>query len=102
MIRRAASVDVNQPAIVKAFRKMGCAVLPLHTLGQGVPDFLVSFRQANHLVEIKNPKASPKRRKPNEIQKRWHDNWQAPVHIVQSIDDVQTLVMQWGELWRAV
>lgn len=52
-VRRAARVDANQPAIVKAMRKIGAVVTPMHTLGQGVPDLLVSYRQRWHVIEVK-------------------------------------------------
>ena len=41
-MRRAARVDSNHIEIVKAFRKLGCSVLSLASLGKGVPDLLVA------------------------------------------------------------
>jgi hypothetical protein len=37
-------VDANQREVVKALRKAGAEVTFIHTLGKGVADLLVSFR----------------------------------------------------------
>ena len=43
-MRRAAAVDANQTAIIRALRKAGVSVQPLHTVGQGCPDIIAGFR----------------------------------------------------------
>lgn len=53
-MRRAARIDSTHGPIVKALRKIGCRVLPLHTVGGGVPDLLVLFRDRLYLVECKS------------------------------------------------
>lgn len=81
-MRRAARIDENQPAIVEALRKVGAEVTPLHMVGKGVSDLLVSFRQQWWIMEIKNP-AKPKadqQLKPD--QKVWIGKQRAPVFIV--------------------
>lgn len=52
-MRRAARVDANQAAIVTALRDLGAAVTPLHRVGQGVADLLISWRNAWHVFECK-------------------------------------------------
>lgn len=52
-MRRAARVDSNQAEIVKALRKIGATVTPLHRVGGGVPDLLCSFRQRWMVLECK-------------------------------------------------
>lgn len=82
-MRRAARTDMNQPAIVGAFRDMGASVLPLHRVGEGCPDLLVGWRGADFLVEVKNGS------KLTDPQKRFHAEWRGrPVSIVTSVDDV--------------
>lgn len=41
MPRRAAKVDVNQPSIVEALRRVNASVCHIHMVGRGVPDILV-------------------------------------------------------------
>ena len=66
-MRRAAKVDGNHAAIVKALRKIGAKVTDLSRVGDGVPDILVFFRGRTSLVEIKIPGG-----KLNERQIEWH------------------------------
>lgn len=82
-MRRAAKVDMNQPAIVDAFRSMGASVLPLHRVGEGCPDLLIGWRGADFLVEVKNGS------KLTEPQVKFHAEWRGrPVSIANSVDDV--------------
>ena len=46
-MRRAAKVDANQPATVKALRDAGMTVAVTSSLGKGFPDLVVGFRGAD-------------------------------------------------------
>lgn len=83
-MRRAARVDGNQVEIIEALRGVGAAVQPLHTVGQGCPDLLVSFRQRMFLYEVKDGRKPPSARKLTTHEKAWIANWKAPVYIVNS------------------
>lgn len=76
-MRRAAKVDANQDAIVSALRAAGASVQSLAPIGRGCPDVLVAFRNAMFLLELKHGKGQT-----NDLQKRWHISWNAPVHVV--------------------
>ena len=52
-MRRAARIDDNQIAIVKALRKAGCSVLSLAAVGNGCPDLLV-FRGVSASLSVYN------------------------------------------------
>lgn len=81
-MRRNAKVDVNQGDIVDALRAVGAKVEPLHQVGGGVPDLLVSWRGDLWLLEVKVPggKLTPK-------QQEWHAVWRCDrVRIVTSVD----------------
>jgi hypothetical protein len=52
--RYARKVDDNHAELVRLWRNMGAVVLPLASVGDGVPDVLVGFRQKWTPVEIKN------------------------------------------------
>lgn len=84
-MRRAARVDENQRAIVKALRKAGASVQPLHTVGDGVPDLLVGIGGKTFLVEVKNEKGTLT---PDQI--RWHSEWRGAKPLVVR-DEVQAL-----------
>ena len=83
-MRWARRADENQPEIVAALRRIGATVTPLHTLGSGVADLLVSFRQRWFLLEIKNPAKPKADRELTPDQKRWIAEQKAPVYVVTS------------------
>lgn len=87
MVRRAARIDANQPAIVEALRQLGAFVQPLHMVGQGCPDLLVAFRGQTLLVEIKDGSKPPSERRLTPDQQIWHSRWiGGPLSIVTDID----------------
>lgn len=87
--RRAAKVDINQPAIVADIRDLGWSVQHLHTLGKGCPDIMVGAKGKNYLFEIKNPEYDGKL---TEDEQDWHDDWRGQVDIVETIEDVLGVV----------
>jgi hypothetical protein len=91
-MRRAARIDANQPEIVAALRGVGAAVQPLHTVGKGCPDLLVSHRMTNYLIEVKDGSKPPSARKLTQDQFDWHDAWRAPVHIVETVADALRVI----------
>lgn len=86
-MRRAAKVDANQEQIVSALRAVGATVQSLATIGKGCPDILVAFRQQMYLLELKHGKG-----KANELQKKWHDAWNADVHVVYGPEEALRVV----------
>lgn len=91
-MRRAARIDANQPEIVAALRGVGAAVQPLHAVGKGCPDLLVSHRMVNYLIEIKDGAKPPSARRLTPDQLEWHDAWRAPVHIVTTVEDALDVI----------
>ncbi len=83
-MRRVARVDSNQAEVVKALRKIGVVVTPIHQLGKGVPDLLCSYRQVWTLLEVKDGEKPPSARELTPDEKRWIADQRAPVYIVTS------------------
>jgi hypothetical protein len=81
-MRRAARVDTNQAAIVKALRKIGAVVTHTHTLGRGVADIFVSYGQQWFCLELKS-----KGGKLTRDEKKWCGIQRAPVYIVFSPEE---------------
>ena len=88
-MRRAAKVDENQRAIVKALR-----AIPGMTVEVGHDDILVGFKGRTFWFEVKRPEAVSKR--VNEVlasqiteseRKRWEE-WAGHYRIVWSIDQI--------------
>lgn len=91
-MRRAAKVDANQAAIVRALRGLGASVQPLHAVGGGVPDLLVGFQRRNYLIEVKDGSKPPSARILTPAQREWHDGWRGNVAIVKSEEEAATLL----------
>ena len=92
--RRAAKVDVNQPALVADIRALGMTVQHLHSLGQGCPDILVGVGKGkgkgkNYLFEIKNPEYDGKL---TADEQGWHDSWRGQVAVVETIENILEVV----------
>lgn len=92
MVKRAARVDENQPAIVKALRDYGCTVLILSSMGKGCPDLLVGNGRQNVLLEIKNPAKPKADRKLTKAEREWVESWRGPVHVVETITEALAVV----------
>lgn len=97
LLTRPRRVDSNQAEIVAEFRRQGCTVLHLHTIGKGCPDILVGlvssrYGKLNILVEIKDGAKPPSQRKLTEDEARFHQNWLGVVTIITSLDEVRSLV----------
>lgn len=92
MTRRAARVDANHAEIVGCFRACGCDVLDLSRVGGGAMDLLVHHRPTGRLflVENKDGKKPPSKRKLTKAQEEFHAIW--PVHVVMRVEDVPVLL----------
>jgi hypothetical protein len=84
-MRRAARVDANQRAIIKALEKIGCDVA---VIGQPV-DIVCGYRARNFLMEIKNPLGENKL---SAGQKEFISSWRGQVRVVRSADEAIRLV----------
>lgn len=87
-MRRASQVDANQKDLDKAARDLGASIIPLHTVGYGVPDRCYGFQGRTYLVEIKvkGGTLSP-------AQKKFHTLWRgAPIHVCRNVDQLITLL----------
>ena len=89
---RASRVDKNQKEIVEAFRKFGCSVLMLHTVGHGCPDIAVGKNKKTVLVEIKDGNKVKSAKELTKDEQKFHDEWQGSLFIVENLGDVIALV----------
>lgn len=86
-MRRAAKVDGTQTAIVEALRAAGAFVQSTAAVGAGCPDLIASHRGKWFVIECKEPggKLTP-------MQKAWHRDATAPVHLAYSVEDALLIV----------
>ena len=86
---RARKVDANHQAIAEAFLRLGCLVH--HTIGDW--DLTVAYHGVVRLIEVKDPKKPPsKRRLTPRSQSLVDAGW--PIHRVETVDDVLSLVQR--------
>lgn len=90
-MRRAASVDSNQPSIVDWARKLGFSVTVTSPLGNGFVDVVLGKFGFSFCAEIKDPAKPPSKRKLTPDEQKWHDNWQGHKCILETSDDVVRL-----------
>jgi hypothetical protein len=94
---RAARIDANQSAIIKALRDAGASVQPLHTVGSGCPDILCGWRGTNLLIEVKDGEKPPSARQLTPDQAVWHRDWRGKVYVVKDVDEaLMVLSGVWG------
>lgn len=72
---------------MKALRQAACVVVPLHEVGNGVPDLLVGRCGRNFLLEVKDPEQPASNRKLTPDQKDWHEIWPGQVTVVYTPED---------------
>lgn len=87
-------MDANQGEVVQALRKIGATVTPLHAVGNGVADLLVSFRQRWFLLEVKDGSKPPSKRELTEDEKDWIAEQRAPVYVVTSALEAVNFLQQ--------
>lgn len=92
MLRRAARIDANQPAIVQGLRKAGCTVQSLAAIGKGCPDIIVGLRGVNYLMEIKDGDKVPSQRKLTPDEKEWIEKWRGQVAVVNSLEEALKII----------
>ena len=95
-MRRAARVDDNHGAIVKALRQAGYSVLSLAPIGRGCPDLLVGVRSSNVsrnvLIEVKDGSKPPSARMLTADERAFHATWAGQVAVVDSIESALAMV----------
>jgi len=92
MSRIAARVDKNQKEIVEAFRRFGCSVLHLHTVGHGCPDICVGLNKKSVLVEIKDGSKTKSGKELTADEQKFHNEWKGSLFIVENLGDVIALI----------
>ena len=92
-MRRAAKTDENQGEIVSALRLVGCSVLPLHAVGRGCPDLLVTDTgKQTFLMEVKDGQKPPSARMLTPDQVEFHASWRARIVVVTSVREAMEAV----------
>lgn len=90
MSRRIARTDANHREVLDTVTAIGAEVLDLHSLG-GALDALVGFRGRLYLVEIKDGRKQPSKRRLTAAERATIERFQrigCPVIVAESADDL--------------
>ena len=79
--------DDNHAEIGNFYRSIpGCEVHDTGDVGGGFPDYVIGFMGVIHLVEVKDGKKPPSKRKLTPDEKKFHARWRYfPVHVVNNV-----------------
>ena len=91
-MRRAARTDANHKSVSDAFKALGCDVVSLAAVGNGVPDLLIGIHGVNGLVEVKDGSKPPSEQKLTPDQEKFHANWRGRIFVCRSIVEVPNIV----------
>lgn len=91
-MRRIHGTDDNQKEIIQALRDVGASVFVTSGVGGGFPDIVVALRGVNYLMEIKDGEKYPSQRKLNATEQDFHDRWQGPCAVVESVDEAFEMI----------
>lgn len=86
-MRTKARTDANQTEIVNALRAVGASVEILSGVGRGHPDLEIGYKGRNYLLEIKDGRKPPSRRRLTPDEAVWHSSWRGWVRVVNSVDE---------------
>ena len=78
-------VDANQAAIVAALRAAGCGVIDAHTLGDDIPDLIVSYWTGGPITVLMEVKSAGG--KLSDGQTKFQAAWPGLVYTVWSAED---------------
>lgn len=93
-MRRAAKVDGNHGAVVKALRDAGIAVKSLASVGGGMPDLLWALRDVTGLMEVKDGSKPPSERQLTKAEAEFIATWPGLVFVVKSPQEAVECVVE--------
>jgi hypothetical protein len=91
-MRHAAKVDDNHAEVVAALRAAGAWVWSTAPLGGGFPDLLVCFHGQLRLLEVKDGRNPPSRRRLSPDEARFALRCPVPVAVVLCAEDALTAI----------
>lgn len=86
-MRRAAKVDDNHEAVVKALRAAGWSVVSLAPMGKGILDLLIAKRRFTMLMEVKDGAKPLSARKLTQAESDFIDTWPGDTAIGTSPEE---------------
>lgn len=89
---KAKRTDDNQQEIVDQLRQLGVSVRHLHMVGDGCPDLLLGLRKLNFLIELKDSKKPPSKKKLTEDEQKFFDSWKGQVNKCETLEEILKVI----------
>jgi Holliday junction resolvase len=89
---RAKKVDDNQKEIVRQLRQLGVSVQHLHTVGDGCPDLLLGHKGKNFLVELKDARKIPSKKKLTPDEETFFNEWRGQVSKCETLEEILKVI----------
>ena len=80
--------DDNQKQVVSELRKLGISVAVTSDLGHGFPDLVIGYKGLNFLIELKDGKKPPSKRKRTQDQKDFQHDWSGWYAVACSLHEI--------------
>lgn len=92
-MRRAARIDENQQSIVKALRMIpGVSIRITSMVGDGFVDLICGYKKNNFLIELKDGKKIPSKRKLTEEEEKFHKEWKGQIGVAENLEDCLKII----------
>ena len=78
--------------MMDAAEAVGASVLDIADLGAGAGDILVGFRGVNFLIEVKDDKQPPSKRRLTPDEQEFHLLWTGQIDVCKNVDELLLLL----------
>ncbi|MEQ8767183.1 MAG: hypothetical protein RL885_24950 [Planctomycetota bacterium] len=85
-------MDENQPAIVRALRRVGASVYSTAALGRGFPDLCVGWQGRNYLMEVKDGAKIRSKRRLTPEEEDFAAVWRGQLVVVETVDEALAVI----------
>ena len=92
-MRRKARIDQNQNEVVRQLRNIpGVTVRITSMVGEGFADFVIGYKKRNFLIELKNSKNIPSKKKLTPEEEKFFQAWTGQVDKAETIEDCLKII----------
>lgn len=86
-------IDANQNEVVKSLRQLpGISVRVTSMVGDGCPDLIIGYKAMNYLIELKDEKKIPSKKKLTEPEEKFHQSWTGQINVCENLDEILKVI----------
>lgn len=88
-MRKFGKIDSNQKAIIQRLREIpSLSVVSIASVGNGIPDIIIGYKNFNYLIELKSSSTS----KLTEQEIKFVKGWNGNVAVCYNLDQVLQVI----------